>query len=152
MQIIFYLLHYSLWKESLILCYTKKMIMITMVHILFQIFRPYARDWIRPLTQLIISGAFTGLNYFVIDLIVTIMSWHQVAIPQVMSIIYMYLRWWCELPEFSTQTVFLSMPIMFNHRFFKIHLVHLENDHAIGKYLLLRWRSMHMYIHSILKE
>ena len=78
--------------------------MIAMVHILFQIFRPYARDWIRPLTQLIISGAFTGLNYFVIDLIVTIMSWHQVAIPQVMSIIYMYLSWWCELPKFSTQT------------------------------------------------
>lgn len=49
----------------------------------FQIFRPYARDWIRPLTQLIISGPFTGLNYFVIDVIVTIMSWHQVAIPQV---------------------------------------------------------------------
>lgn len=49
----------------------------------FQIFRPYARDWIRPLTQLIISGLFTGLNYFVIDVIVTIMSWHQVAIPQV---------------------------------------------------------------------
>lgn len=49
----------------------------------FQIFRPYARDWIRPLTQLNISGLFTGLNYFVIDVIVTIMSWHQVAIPQV---------------------------------------------------------------------
>lgn len=68
------------------------MIALVHVHIFFQIFRPYARDWIRPLTQLIISGAFTGLNYFVIDLIVTIMSWHQVAIPQVMSIIYMYLR------------------------------------------------------------
>ncbi|XP_061175418.1 DNA-dependent protein kinase catalytic subunit-like [Saccostrea echinata] len=47
-----------------------------------EIFRPYARDWIRPLTQLIISGPFTSLNYFVIDIIVTIMSWHQVAIPQ----------------------------------------------------------------------
>ena len=70
--------------------YTKKMIMIAMVHILFQIFRPYARDWIRPLTQLIISGAFTGLNYFVIDLIVTIMSWHQVAIPQVLNEHYLH--------------------------------------------------------------
>ncbi|XP_056017774.1 DNA-dependent protein kinase catalytic subunit-like isoform X2 [Ostrea edulis] len=46
-----------------------------------EVFRPYARDWIRPLTQLIISGPFTSLNYFVIDVIVTIMSWHQVAIP-----------------------------------------------------------------------
>ncbi|XP_069123844.1 DNA-dependent protein kinase catalytic subunit-like [Argopecten irradians] len=49
-----------------------------------QIFQPYARYWLRPLSQLILSGALgsDGINYFVVDVVVTMMSWHQVAIPQ----------------------------------------------------------------------
>ena len=48
-------------------------------------FRPWARFWIAPLVQLIVSGktGCPGIHYFVTDLVVTVLSWHTVAIPEV---------------------------------------------------------------------
>lgn len=52
---------------------------------LSQIFQPYAKHWLPPLTQLIISGDSNsgGLNYFVIDIIATMLSWATVATLEV---------------------------------------------------------------------
>lgn len=47
-------------------------------------FRPYAKFLLYPLLRLLADGcAGQGLNYFVIDLVVTMVSWNQVAIPEV---------------------------------------------------------------------
>ncbi|CAD5112585.1 DgyrCDS1798 [Dimorphilus gyrociliatus] len=47
-------------------------------------FKPYAKNWFGPLINLIINDRVGGggLNYFVVDLIVTILSWHEVAVPE----------------------------------------------------------------------
>ncbi|XP_076445486.1 DNA-dependent protein kinase catalytic subunit-like [Babylonia areolata] len=49
-----------------------------------EIFQPYAKFWLRPLCQLILSTDLCtdGINYFIVDLVVTMLSWHDHAIPQ----------------------------------------------------------------------
>ncbi|KAL8588517.1 hypothetical protein ACOMHN_043866 [Nucella lapillus] len=49
-----------------------------------EIFQPYAKFWLRPLCQLILSTDLCtgGVNYFIMDLMVTMLSWHDHAIPQ----------------------------------------------------------------------
>ncbi|KAK7506702.1 hypothetical protein BaRGS_00002177 [Batillaria attramentaria] len=49
-----------------------------------EIFKPYAKFWLRPLCQLLLSSGLcdAGLNYLIIDLVVTMLSWHDTAIPQ----------------------------------------------------------------------
>ncbi|XP_052761107.1 DNA-dependent protein kinase catalytic subunit-like isoform X2 [Mya arenaria] len=49
-----------------------------------KVFEPYACHWLGPLTQLIVSGPLGsgGINYYVTDLVVTLLSWHKTAIPQ----------------------------------------------------------------------
>ncbi|KAK3580733.1 hypothetical protein CHS0354_005741 [Potamilus streckersoni] len=49
-----------------------------------EIFKPYAKFWLRPLCQLIFSSSLSGagMNYFIVDLVVTMLSWHKTAIPQ----------------------------------------------------------------------
>ncbi|XP_052262779.1 DNA-dependent protein kinase catalytic subunit-like isoform X1 [Dreissena polymorpha] len=49
-----------------------------------KVFESYAQHWLVPLTQLIVSGRLgnTGINYYVTDLIVTMLSWHKQAIPE----------------------------------------------------------------------
>ena len=48
-------------------------------------FEPYASFWLTPLCELIVSGAlgYSSLSYFITDIIVTILRWHKIAIPQV---------------------------------------------------------------------
>ncbi|CAL1543153.1 unnamed protein product [Lymnaea stagnalis] len=48
-----------------------------------QIFQPYAKFWLRPLCQLILTPAVNkgGLNYFVVDVVITMITWHTAAIP-----------------------------------------------------------------------
>ena len=46
-----------------------------------EVFRPYARFWLSVLVQLVTHGA--RLHYFAVDLVVTMLSWHTVAIPEV---------------------------------------------------------------------
>jgi len=49
-----------------------------------EIFRPYAASWLTPLVKLVTSEelASGGLNSFVIDIVITVLSWHTVAVPQ----------------------------------------------------------------------
>ena len=51
----------------------------------FQIFQPYAKYWLPGLVQLIVGGAHggEGLHYFVVDLLVTILSWSTTTILEV---------------------------------------------------------------------
>ncbi|XP_048248370.1 DNA-dependent protein kinase catalytic subunit-like [Haliotis rufescens] len=48
------------------------------------LFQPYAKFWLRPLCQFLFTDTVTsgGTNYFIVDLVVTMMSWHTTAIPQ----------------------------------------------------------------------
>lgn len=55
-----------------------------------KVFRPYAKFWLCPLLELVLcrefvsdTGESLGINYFVNDVLVTLLSWHQIAIPQV---------------------------------------------------------------------
>jgi len=66
---------------------------------LMKVFRPYAKFWLSPLLELILSREFShdaddagdsaaaaaaaGINYFINDILVTLLSWHAVAVPQV---------------------------------------------------------------------
>jgi len=58
---------------------------------LMKVFRPYAKFWLCPLLELILCREFGsdagdsagGINYFINDILVTLLSWHPVAIPQV---------------------------------------------------------------------
>ncbi|XP_064600499.1 DNA-dependent protein kinase catalytic subunit-like [Liolophura sinensis] len=47
-----------------------------------EVFQPYAKFWLRGLMQLIVSGHLgMKINYMVVDLVVTMLSWHHMAIP-----------------------------------------------------------------------
>ncbi|XP_076075287.1 DNA-dependent protein kinase catalytic subunit-like [Mytilus galloprovincialis] len=48
------------------------------------IFKPFARHWLRPLCQLLLGGTYgdSGINVFLVDVMVTMLSWNKVAIPQ----------------------------------------------------------------------
>ena len=50
-----------------------------------EVFRPYARFWLGPLVQLVTRGTAggPGLHYLAVDIVVTLLSWHTVAIPEV---------------------------------------------------------------------
>ena len=51
-----------------------------------QVFRPYAKFWLAPIVHFItVGGAGSEVNYFVTDLVVTLLSWHTVAIPEVLT-------------------------------------------------------------------
>ena len=49
-----------------------------------EVFRPYAKFWLGPIVYFITRSdmAVNGINYFIVDLVVTILSWHTVAIPE----------------------------------------------------------------------
>ena len=56
-------------------------------------FRAYAKFWLPVLLELTVSREFSrgdaggdssaGINYFINDVLVTVLSWHQIAVPQV---------------------------------------------------------------------
>ncbi|XP_015750341.1 PREDICTED: DNA-dependent protein kinase catalytic subunit-like [Acropora digitifera] len=53
-----------------------------------QMFEPYAKYWITPLTELILrmkdseQPGTEGINYFIVDLVVTMLSWNSTALPE----------------------------------------------------------------------
>jgi len=53
-----------------------------------KIFEPYAKFWLRPLMELILQmkeaeqPGTEGINYFIVDLVVTMLSWNTTAIPE----------------------------------------------------------------------
>ncbi|KAM4688942.1 DNA-dependent protein kinase catalytic subunit [Discoglossus pictus] len=48
-----------------------------------EVFRPYARFWIGPILQMIVSGnnGGVGIHYMVVETVVTLLSWSSVATP-----------------------------------------------------------------------
>uniref|UniRef100_A0A8C3TYH6 DNA-dependent protein kinase catalytic subunit n=1 Tax=Catharus ustulatus TaxID=91951 RepID=A0A8C3TYH6_CATUS len=48
------------------------------------VFRPYAKHWLGPLLQLVVSGnnGGEGIHYMVVEIVATILSWTSVATPK----------------------------------------------------------------------
>uniref|UniRef100_A0A663E412 DNA-dependent protein kinase catalytic subunit n=1 Tax=Aquila chrysaetos chrysaetos TaxID=223781 RepID=A0A663E412_AQUCH len=48
------------------------------------VFRPYAKQWLGPLLQLVVSGnnGGEGIHYMVVEIVVTILSWTSVTTPK----------------------------------------------------------------------
>ncbi|KAM4704971.1 DNA-dependent protein kinase catalytic subunit [Rhinophrynus dorsalis] len=48
-----------------------------------EVFHPYAKFWIGPVLQLIVSGSNggTGIHYMVVETVVTLLSWSSIATP-----------------------------------------------------------------------
>ncbi|XP_062849596.1 DNA-dependent protein kinase catalytic subunit [Trichomycterus rosablanca] len=49
-----------------------------------EVFRPYAKHWLGPLLQLVVSGnnGGEGIHFMVVDIVVTVLSWISVATPK----------------------------------------------------------------------
>uniref|UniRef100_A0A3Q2XVH6 DNA-dependent protein kinase catalytic subunit n=1 Tax=Hippocampus comes TaxID=109280 RepID=A0A3Q2XVH6_HIPCM len=49
-----------------------------------EVFRPYAKHWLGPLLQLVVSGSNggEGIHFMVVDIVVTALSWTSVARPK----------------------------------------------------------------------
>lgn len=50
-------------------------------------FRPYAKHFLGPLLQLVVSGnnGGDGIHFMVVDVVVTVLSWLSVATPKVLQ-------------------------------------------------------------------
>lgn len=50
-----------------------------------QMFHPYARHWLGPLLQLVVTGnnGGVGIHFMVVEIVVTLLSWTSVASPKV---------------------------------------------------------------------
>ncbi|XP_072855016.2 DNA-dependent protein kinase catalytic subunit [Pogona vitticeps] len=49
-----------------------------------EVFQPYAKHWLGPLLQLVVSGdnGGEGIHYMVVEIVVTLLSWTSVATPK----------------------------------------------------------------------
>uniref|UniRef100_A0A3B4GU24 DNA-dependent protein kinase catalytic subunit n=1 Tax=Pundamilia nyererei TaxID=303518 RepID=A0A3B4GU24_9CICH len=49
-----------------------------------EVFRPYAKYWLGPLLQLVVSGntGGVGIHFMVVDVVVTVLSWTSLATPK----------------------------------------------------------------------
>ncbi|KAM8881271.1 DNA-dependent protein kinase catalytic subunit [Synchiropus picturatus] len=49
-----------------------------------EVFRPYAKHWLGPLLQLVVSGknGGEGIHFMVVDVVVTVLSWTSIASPK----------------------------------------------------------------------
>ncbi|KAJ6662088.1 hypothetical protein lerEdw1_012553 [Lerista edwardsae] len=49
-----------------------------------EVFQPYAKHWLGPLLQLIVSGdnGGEGIHYMVVEIVVTLLSWTSIATPK----------------------------------------------------------------------
>ena len=57
-----------------------------------KVFQPYAKFWLGPLAQLVVGGdnGGTGLHYFVVDIVVTILSWSTTTVMEVGSFVFRF--------------------------------------------------------------
>ena len=55
-----------------------------------QVFQPYAKYWLPCLISLILRtrDRGEGMQYFIVDVVVTLLSWASTAIPEVRSVLY----------------------------------------------------------------
>ena len=63
-----------------------------------KVFQPYAKFWVTPLVQMIVGGECggAGFHYFMVDLLVTILSWSTTAILEV-SILPLDISGYCRI-------------------------------------------------------
>ncbi|XP_048384539.2 DNA-dependent protein kinase catalytic subunit [Stegostoma tigrinum] len=49
-----------------------------------EVFQPYAKEWLGPLLQLVVSGnnGGDGIHYMVVEIVVTVLSWTSVGTPK----------------------------------------------------------------------
>lgn len=65
------------------------MCIIVLLLLFSKIFEPYAKFWLTPFMELILQmkqaeqPGTEGINYFIVDLVVTLLSWSTTAIPEV---------------------------------------------------------------------
>ena len=52
-----------------------------------KVFQPYGKYWLPGLTQLVIGGntGGVGIHYFIVDVVVTMLSWSTAAVLEVSS-------------------------------------------------------------------
>ena len=48
-----------------------------------KVFQPYAQFWLEPLIQLLVSESNESVHYLVVEVVVTMLTWAQTAIPDV---------------------------------------------------------------------
>uniref|UniRef100_H3B272 DNA-dependent protein kinase catalytic subunit n=1 Tax=Latimeria chalumnae TaxID=7897 RepID=H3B272_LATCH len=55
-----------------------------LVKMTVDVFRPYAKHWLGPFLQLVVSGnnGGEGIHYMVVDIVVTVLSWANIAAPK----------------------------------------------------------------------
>ena len=46
-------------------------------------FEPYAKFWLSPLLEVILTVGELGLNYMILDIVVLCLNWSTLAIPKV---------------------------------------------------------------------
>ncbi|KAL4648766.1 DNA-dependent protein kinase catalytic subunit isoform X1 [Arapaima gigas] len=75
-------LHSKLWNPSTQL--NIRLFIAKLVINAEEVFRPYAKIWLGPLLQLIVSGnnGGEGIHYMVVDIVVTVLSWTGLATPK----------------------------------------------------------------------
>lgn len=85
---------------------------------LLQVFQPYAKWWLGPLLQLVVSGdnGGEGIHYMVVEIVVTLLSWTNVATPKVRNVfdynktaIYTYALPFLPLPSLLFSTYILTL-------------------------------------------
>jgi len=54
-----------------------------LVVVMVKVFQPYAQFWLEPLIQLLITGESKGMHYLVVEVVVTMLTWAQTAVPDV---------------------------------------------------------------------
>lgn len=73
-----------------------------------KVFQPFARFWLVPLAQLVVGGdsGGVGIHYFVVDVMVTILSWSTTAVLEVGWLIFILFTF--ILPLYLSCYLFLS--------------------------------------------
>lgn len=61
------------------------LILIVKLYLPHQVFQPYAKFWLQGLTRFIVNGNHggEGIHYFVVDIMVTMLSWATTAVLEV---------------------------------------------------------------------
>uniref|UniRef100_A0AAR2IVV3 DNA-dependent protein kinase catalytic subunit n=1 Tax=Pygocentrus nattereri TaxID=42514 RepID=A0AAR2IVV3_PYGNA len=80
-----------------------------------EMFRPYAKHWLGPLLQLVVSGnnGGEGIHFMVVDIVVTVLSWTSVATPKVCVCVDEVLAH--RLIEFLMKNCFHAKRAVFRH-------------------------------------
>ena len=99
-------------------------------------FQPYAKFWLPPLAQLVVAGHLgrEGMNYFLVDVMVTMLSWSTTAVLEVSCWVHI-----CTVGVgWHTCIIYLSVSILYNfHAGYTVHLYRTENIRYIRMYVCM---------------